>query len=34
MLGGQLLEAAGLVQGQEARALLTEHSGVAGRDDP
>ncbi len=30
MLGEQLLEAAGLVQGQEARALLTKHSGVAG----
>jgi hypothetical protein len=28
MLGGQLQEAAGLVQGQEAGALLTKRSGV------
>jgi hypothetical protein len=34
MLGGQLLEAAGLVQGQEARDFMTKHSGIAGRDDP
>jgi hypothetical protein len=34
MLGGQLLEAAELVQGQEAGALLTKHSGVARQDDP
>ncbi len=34
MLGGKLPEAVGLVQGQDAGALLTKHSGVAGRDDP